>query len=110
MRGVNGNDVGPGARKRSTRRSASSVLGQWHTGLHSSGFDRVNCRPTREHHEPVRRTLWSSTTALSRRIHSVRNGRVLLYLAVVPVLGLVLAFSACGSSSSNLSDAPSSSP
>jgi co-chaperonin GroES (HSP10) len=52
----------------------------------------------------------SSTTALSRRIHSGRNGRVLLYLAVVPVLGLVLAFSACGSSSSNSSDAPNSSP
>ena len=52
----------------------------------------------------------SSTTALSRRIHSARNGRVLLNLAVVPVLGLVLAFSACGSSSSNSSDTPSSSP
>ena len=51
-----------------------------------------------------------STTALSRRIHSARNGRVLLNLAVVPVLGLVLAFSACGSSSSNSSDTPSSSP
>ena len=51
-----------------------------------------------------------STTALSRRIHSARNGRVLLNLAVLPVLGLVLAFSACGSSSSNSSDTPSSSP
>ena len=52
----------------------------------------------------------SSTTALSRGIHSARNRRVLLNLAVVPVLGLVLAFSACGSSSSNSSDTPSSSP
>ena len=51
-----------------------------------------------------------STTALSRRIHSARNGRALLNLAVVPVLGLVLAFSACGSSSSNSSDTPGSSP
>ena len=50
----------------------------------------------------------SSTTALSRRIHSARHGRVLLNLAVVSVLGLVLTFSACGSSSS--SDTPSSSP
>ena len=80
------------------------------TGLRLSGLERVNCRPTREHHEPVRRTLLSSTTALSRRIHSARHGRVLLNLAVVPVLGLVLAFSACGSSSSNSSDTPSSSP
>ena len=46
----------------------------------------------------------------SRRIHSARNRRVLLDLTVVPVLGLVLAFSACGSSSSNSSDTPSSSP
>jgi co-chaperonin GroES (HSP10) len=46
----------------------------------------------------------SSTTAPSRRIDSVRNRRVLRYLTVVPVLGLVLAFSACGSSSSKSSD------
>ena len=46
----------------------------------------------------------SSTTALSRRIHSARNRRVLLHLTVLPVLGLVLAFSACASSSSNSSD------
>ena len=52
----------------------------------------------------------SSTTALSRRIHSAGNRRVLLYLTVLLVLGLVLAFSACGSSSSNSSDTPSSSP
>ena len=53
----------------------------------------------------------SSTTALCRRSHSARIGRVLLNLTVVPVLGLVLAFSACGSSSSNSSaDTPSSSP
>ncbi len=52
----------------------------------------------------------SSNTALSRRIHSARNRRVLLNLTVIPVLGLVLAFSACGSSSPNSSDTPSSSP
>ena len=50
----------------------------------------------------------SSTTALSGRIHSVRNRRVLLNLTVVFVLGLVLVFSACGSSSANPSDTPSS--
>jgi co-chaperonin GroES (HSP10) len=52
----------------------------------------------------------SSATALSRRIHSARNRGVLLNLTVVPVLGLVLALSACGSSSSNSSDTPISSP
>jgi hypothetical protein len=52
----------------------------------------------------------SSTTAQSRRIHSARNRRVLLNLTVIPVLGLVLAFSACGSSTQNSSDTPSSSP
>ena len=52
----------------------------------------------------------SSTTAMSRRILSARNRRVLLNLTVVPVLGLVLAFSACGSSSSNSNDTPSSIP
>jgi co-chaperonin GroES (HSP10) len=52
----------------------------------------------------------SSTTALSRRIPSARNRRVLLNLTVVSVLGLVLAFSACGSSLSNSNDTPSSSP
>jgi co-chaperonin GroES (HSP10) len=52
----------------------------------------------------------SSTTALSRRIHSPRNRRVLLYLTVVAVLGLVLAFSACGSSSSRSNDTPNSRP
>ena len=52
----------------------------------------------------------SSTTALSRRILSARNRRVLLHLTVVAVLVLVLAFSACGSSSTNPSDTPSSSP
>ena len=69
--------------------------------LRLSGFERVNCRPTRAHHEPLRSTPLSSTTALYRRIHSARNRRVLLNLTVVAVLGLVLAFSACGSSSSN---------
>ena len=53
----------------------------------------------------------SSTTALSRRIPSARNRRVLLNLTVVAVLGFLLAFSACGSSSSNSSaDTPSSGP
>jgi hypothetical protein len=52
----------------------------------------------------------SSTTALSRRILSARNRRVLLNLTVVPVLGLILAFSACGSSSSNSNDTPGSNP
>ena len=53
----------------------------------------------------------SPTTALYRRIHSARNRRVLLNLSVVAVLGFLLAFSACGSSSSNSSaDTPSSSP
>jgi co-chaperonin GroES (HSP10) len=52
----------------------------------------------------------SSTTALSGRIHSRRHRRVLLNLTVVSVLGLVLAFSACGSPSSTSSaDNPSSS-
>jgi hypothetical protein len=51
----------------------------------------------------------SSTTALSRRIHSARNRRLLLNLTAVSVLGLVLAFSACGSSPSTPSaDTPSS--
>ena len=79
-------------------------------GLRLGGLERVNCRPTRAPRGPLRRTPLSSTTALSRRIHSARNRRVLLNLTVVPVLGLVLAFSACGSSSSNSSDTPSSSP
>jgi hypothetical protein len=61
-------------------------------------------------HESLRRTPLSSTTALSGRIHSARNRRVLLNLTVVPILGLVLAFSACGSSSSNSSDTPISNP
>ena len=53
----------------------------------------------------------SSTTALSRRIHSARNRRVVINLTVVAVLGLVLAFSACESSPSTSSpDTPSSSP
>ena len=52
----------------------------------------------------------SSTTALFRRIHSARNGRVLLKRAVVLVLGLVLACSACGSPPSNSTDTPSSIP
>ena len=52
----------------------------------------------------------SSNTALFRRIHSARNRRVLLNLTVIPVLGLVLAFSACGSSSPNSSDTRGSSP
>ena len=74
-------------------------------------LERVNSRPTRAHHEPLGRTPLSSTTALSRRSHSARIGRLLLNLTVVPVLGLVLAFSACGSSSSNSSaDTPSSGP
>jgi co-chaperonin GroES (HSP10) len=80
------------------------------TGLPLSGLERINRRPTRAHHEPPRRTPLSSTTALSRRIHTARNRRVLLNLTVVPVLGLVLAFSACGSPSSSSSDTPSSSP
>ena len=50
----------------------------------------------------------SSTNALSRRIYSARNRRVLLHLTVLPVLGLVLAFSACGSSSSESRDTPRS--
>jgi co-chaperonin GroES (HSP10) len=50
----------------------------------------------------------SSTTVLSGRIHSARNRRVLLNLTVLSVLGLVLAFTACGSSSSSSSDTPSS--
>ena len=53
----------------------------------------------------------SSTTALSRRIQSARNRRVVINLTVVAVLGLVLAFSACESSPSTSSpDTPSSSP
>jgi co-chaperonin GroES (HSP10) len=51
----------------------------------------------------------SSTTALSGRIQSARNRRVLLHLIVVSVLGLVLTFTACGSSPSSSSDTPSSS-
>jgi hypothetical protein len=46
----------------------------------------------------------SSTTALPWRTHSARNRRVLLKLTVLPVLGLVLAVSACASSSSTSSD------
>ena len=79
--------------------------------LRSSGFERVNLRPTRAHHEPLRSTPLSSTAALYRHIHSARNRRVLLNLTVVAVLGFLLAFSACGSSSPNSSaDTPSSGP
>ena len=79
--------------------------------LRLSEFQRVNLRPTRAHHEPLRSTPLSSTAALYRRIHSARNRRVLLNLTVVAVLGFLLAFSACGSSSSNSSaDTPNSGP
>ncbi len=94
---------------RAGRLSGPGALEMWPYCLRLSGFERVNCRPTRAHHEPLRRTPLSSTTALSRRIHSAHDRRVLLNLTVVPVLGLVLAFSACGSSSSNSSDTPRSS-
>ena len=83
-------------------------FGRWPTSLRLSGLDRVNFDPHASTTSPYGERL-SSTTALSRRIRSARNGRVLFYLALVPVLGLVLAFSACGSSSSNSSDTPSSS-
>jgi hypothetical protein len=58
---------------------------------------------------PLRRTHLSTATALSSRIHSARNRRVLLNPSVVFVLGLVLAFSACGSTSSTPSETPTSS-
>lgn len=51
----------------------------------------------------------STTVNLFRRSRCSRAGRVLVKLTVVPVLGLVLAFSACGSSSSNSGGTPSSS-
>jgi hypothetical protein len=53
----------------------------------------------------------SSTTALSRRIHNARNRGVVINLTLVAVLGLVLAFSACTTSSSTSSaDTPSRGP
>jgi hypothetical protein len=47
------------------------------------------------------------SSVLSHRIHSARKRRVLLNLTMVPVLALVLAFSACGASSSDSRDTPS---
>jgi hypothetical protein len=79
----------------------------WPSGLRLGGLGRVNFDPHARTTRPLRRTPLSSNTALSRRIQGAHNRRILLNLIVVPVLGLVLAFSACGSSPSTSSDTPS---
>lgn len=65
---------------------------------------------TRASRAPTENAL-SSTIAQSRRNHQAHNGRIVRKLMVVPVLGLLFAYSACGSPSPSPSvDTPIASP